>query len=219
MTDLSECKAVIFDVDGTLYDPRSLRRGIMMRFAAAYWKQPLAGLRAASILRAYRNSHEELRGNAYSEAAHLDLAAKKSGASASQIREIVAQWMETAPLGLLPLCVYPEAVDLLQKLEARGIPCGIFSDYPATKKLEAMKLSGFFKAVVCANDVGRLKPDPRGLLAVLKTMNVAAGKTVYIGDRTIDQEAATQAGMESILIRNAADYSELLRGWPSAKPS
>jgi phosphoglycolate phosphatase len=213
MTDISKFEAVIFDVDGTLYDQRRLRRAIMKRLAGAYWSHPVLGLRVARVLKAYRNGHEELRGQPYSAQKQLDLAASKSGMPGSQVREIIGRWMESEPLDLLSSCVYTGVTDLLEKLAGRRIPCGIFSDYPVKKKLEAMKLSHFFRNVNCADEVGWLKPDPRGLLAVAKSMGVAPEGVLYIGDRQIDQKAATQAGMKAILVYNARDYSELLRNF------
>jgi HAD superfamily hydrolase (TIGR01509 family) len=217
--DISNYKAVIFDVDGTLYDQRRLRRAIVRRFAAAYWRKPLTGLRTARVLQAYRNTHEELRGRPYFAEMHLKLAAEKSGEPSSQAREMVRRWIEFEPLELLAPCVYPGAGVLLQKLAERGIPCGIFSDYPAVDKLKAMKLGDFFSVVSCAEEAGFLKPDPRGLLDVLKRLGAEPEAAVYIGDRQIDSEAASQAGMKAVLIRNAESYSELLRDFSSASKS
>jgi FMN phosphatase YigB (HAD superfamily) len=211
MTDISKYKAVIFDVDGTLYDQRALRRAIVRRFAGVYWIKWFAGVRAGRVLQVYRNVHEEMRGHPYSAEAHLKLAAEKSGAPDSYVRETVARWMEGEPIELLSPCVYSGVVELLQALADRGIVCGVLSDYPAINKLKAMKLDHFFKTVSCADEAGWLKPDPRGLLAVLRNMNVEPSAAVYVGDREIDRDAAVQAGMKAELIHGAESYSELLR--------
>jgi HAD superfamily hydrolase (TIGR01509 family) len=219
MTDISKYKAVIFDVDGTLYDQRALRRAIVRRFLAAYWRKPFAGARAGRVLRVYRNVHEEMRGHPYSAEAHLKLAGEESGAPDSYVGETVARWMEDEPLDLLSPCVYSGVVELLQGLADRGIVCGAFSDYPAINKLKAMKLDHFFKTASCADEVGWLKPDPRGLAAVLRNMNVEPSSAVYVGDREFDRDAAVQAGMTAELIRGADSYSELLRGFSSRPKS
>ena len=210
MTDISKYKAVIFDVDGTLYDQRPLRRAIFRRFAAAYWRKPVLGARTARVLQAYRRGHEELRGQPYSVETDLNLAAEKSGVPVSEVREIVERWMEAEPLDLLASCVYSGVTGLLQKLADLGVPCGIFSDYPPEDKLKAMKLTSFFNCVKCADEVGWLKPDPRGLLAVLQSMGVEPGAAIYIGDRQVDHDAAIGAGMKVTLIHNEGSYSELL---------
>jgi HAD superfamily hydrolase (TIGR01509 family) len=219
MTDISKYKAVIFDVDGTLYNQRLLRRAIVRRFAAVYWIKWFAGVRAGRVLRVYRNAHEEMRGLPYSAEAHLKLAAEKSKASDSYVRETVARWMEDEPLELLSPCVYSGVIELLQGLADRGIVCGAFSDYPAINKLKAMKLDRFFKTVSCADEAGRLKPDPRGLLDVLKRLGAEPEAAVYIGDRQIDSDAAIQAGMKAELIHGADSYSELLRSFSSGSKS
>ncbi len=211
MTDISKYKAVIFDVDGTLYDQRALRRAILRRFAAVYWIRWIAGARVGRVLRVYRNVHEKMRGHPYSAEAHLKLAVEKSEAPDSYVRETVARWMEDEPLELLSTCVYSGVVELLQGLADRGIVCGVFSDYPAMNKLKAMKLDRFFKTISCADEAGWLKPDPRGLLAVLRNLNVEPGAAVYVGDREIDRDAAIRADMKTVLIQNADSYSELMR--------
>jgi phosphoglycolate phosphatase/putative hydrolase of the HAD superfamily len=210
--DISKFKAVIFDVDGTLYNQRPLLRAILLRFAAEYWRKPALGARTALVLQAYRRGQEELRSQPYSAGAHLNLAAEKSGVPVSEVREITERWMEAEPLDLLAPCVYSGAAGLLEELADLDIPCGIFSDYPAQDKLNAMRLTSFFNCVKCADELGWLKPDPRGLLAVLKSMGVEPGAAIYIGDRWIDHDAAIRAGMKVTLIHNEGSYSELLRG-------
>ena len=58
---MSRFKAVIFDLDGTLYRPETLRRAMLLRLLHAHAVRPLRGLRTARVLRAYRNAQEHLR--------------------------------------------------------------------------------------------------------------------------------------------------------------
>lgn len=53
----------------------------------------------------------------------------------------------------------------------------------------------YFQAVVTSSDIGAAKPDPRLLLVVCKKLGVDPGRALYVGDRSIDHEAATAAGM------------------------
>ena len=206
-------RGIIFDVDGTLYDKRALQRRIAARLAATYWRKPIQGLRVIQALQAYRRAHEELRGQAFSSDLQLALAANKSGYAESELRGIVEEWFERWPLGLLSQCVYPQLPRFLRLLADRHIPCGVFSDYPAPAKLSAMGLACFFSHVRCATEVGRLKPDPAGILLLAHDMGLPPECTLYIGDRTMDLEAAAGAGMRGLLISRATTYSMLLNQW------
>ena len=207
---LNGIRGVLFDVDGTLYDQRALRRRMAARIAAAYWCRPDKGIHVIRALQAYRRAHEELRNQTYSSDLQLALAAKKTGYSVSDLRGVVEEWFERKPLELLGRCVYPDLPQFLRLLSERRIPCGVFSDYPAESKLSAMGLRDFFGHVLCAAEIGSLKPNPAGLLLLAEQMGQAPADMLYIGDRTIDLEAAAAAGMRGLLIGGRTTYATLV---------
>lgn len=207
---LNGMRAVIFDVDGTLYQQRALRRRMTARLAATYWSRPDKGIHVIKALQAYRRAHEELRNQTYSSDLQLALAAKKAGYTVSDMRGVVEEWFARKPLDLLARCVYPELLQFLRLLSERRISCGVFSDYPAEAKLSAMGLRDFFAHVLCAAEVGSLKPNPAGLLLLAKRTGLAPADMLYIGDRTIDLEAAAAAGMRGLLIQDKTTYATLV---------
>ena len=73
-----------------------------------------------------------------------------------------------------------------------------------------MKLRDFFDHVLCAAEVGSLKPNPAGVLLLAERMGLAPADMLYIGDRTIDLEAAAAAGMRGILVGGGMTYSTLV---------
>lgn len=206
---LGHVRGVIFDVDGTLYDQSALRWRIVPRIVAAHWTRPTNGVRVIRALLAYRQAHEELRNQAFSADLQLAAAAEKCGYTVAEVHVTVDQWFERAPLDLLPRCVYSGIPEFLHLLSELRISCGVFSDYPAEAKLSAMGLKRFFSHVLSAAEVGRQKPDPIGILTVAREMGLAPECTLYVGDRTIDLEAASKAGMQGILVQRGASYSIL----------
>ncbi len=56
-------------------------------------------------------------------------------------------------------------------------------------------IDGYFESVVTSSDVGAAKPDPRVLLVTCEQLAVDPARALYIGDRPIDQQAASAAGM------------------------
>jgi phosphoglycolate phosphatase/putative hydrolase of the HAD superfamily len=115
----------------------------------------------------------------------------------------VSEWIEKRPLDLVARSIYPDLTSLLSRAAERGIKLAVVSDYPAKEKLRALELERFFGCVLSPSDprMGRLKPDPGGILAVLQELKIDASSAVYIGDRPeVDAEAARRAGIACIIL-------------------
>jgi putative hydrolase of the HAD superfamily len=100
-------------------------------------------------------------------------------------------------------------MELLAEARRSGLRLGIFSDYPAEAKLNALGISSYFETVVCSRDpqVQRFKPNPKGLQVVAQRLGVDCRRTAYIGDRPeIDGVAAHKAGMRSFIIRGCRRF-------------
>jgi HAD superfamily hydrolase (TIGR01509 family) len=197
---------LIFDVDGTLYRQGPVRRGMALRLFSYTIRNPLAGVKAAAFLRHYRRAQERLRGNgSYRDQLHT--ACLDSGIKLEWGEGCVREWIEKRPLDLVAKAIYPDLTNLLVRAAERGIKLAIVSDYPAQEKLRALGLDRYFRCVISPPDsrVTRFKPDPSGILAVLRELKVDAAEAVYIGDRPeVDAEAARRAGVACIIVGRAS---------------
>jgi putative hydrolase of the HAD superfamily len=220
--DARRVKAVIFDVDGTLYRQAPLRRAMAVRLLRAHLLHPIRGLGTMRALSAYRNAQEHLRaepGDSDLNGAQLRYAAERTGLDPDTIAADVTRWMDTAPLELLPRFVQPDLEDLLQSLRAWGLGLGVLSDYDAGPKLDALGIRGRFDVVVCAQqpEVSAFKPDPRGLQFAVDRLGVDAGDALYIGDRPdVDAVAAAAAMVPCAILADrhpssSADADSFLR--------
>ena len=204
---IAPLRAVLFDVDGTLYRQAPLRRRLAFALLRAYVASPREGLAVARALAAYRRAQEQLRASPHR---YADLGAEQIARAASLatcdeawLHGLVAQWLERAPLALLAGAAWPDAVDCLRFLRAAGLRLAIVSDYPADAKLRALGVDGLFDVVVSAQDpaVGQFKPSHSGITAALRRLGVASREAVYVGDRAaIDAPAAAAAGVECFII-------------------
>lgn len=210
-------RAVLLDMDGTLYEQRPLRRAMLGRLLREVAISPRQGSRTLRVLQAYRSAQEALRldrvedarrdrqsdtGSAAAEA-QLRVAARRAGVSEGVVAEIVARWMEGEVLPILAAFRRPWLVEFLRASANRGMPLGLVSDYPAAAKAEVLGVHHFMSVIVCAHDaeVGAFKPDPRGLLVAAERLGVPPGETIYIGDRPhVDAAAASAAGMRCVII-------------------
>jgi len=90
--------------------------------------------------------------------------------------------------------------ELLQAIDAAGIPRAIISDNPSVSKLEAMGVAEGWAAVVDCSALGALKPLPDGLQAASDHMKIAPEHLVHIGDRDkTDGEMARKLGAGFLL--------------------
>jgi FMN phosphatase YigB (HAD superfamily) len=218
---LAGVRAVIFDVDGTLYRQAPLRRAMAKRLARAYVAHPFVGHRTMRILRAYRHAQEELRaGAATGDLAEeqLALAARRAGANRETVLASVERWMELAPLDVLAVCGQPDLRASLQSLHSSGLQLAVLSDYPAEAKLQALGIRDLFDVVVCAQEpeVKVLKPDPRGLVLVLERLGAGVAEALYVGDRAdVDAPTARAAGVACAIVGPARSAGEGFWSVPS----
>ena len=228
---LSLADALVFDLDGTLYDQAPVRRGMFWRLLSKHLRQPVQGVSTVRSLRAYRNAQDFLRsaeftGDDISET-QIEIASRWTGVKKGIVASNVARWMEEEPLDLIAESTWDGVTEFLQAAKDRHLRLAVFSDYPATAKLAAMRLTQFFDVVVTAQDpeVQRFKPDPRGIDVLLRRLGVEKNRAIYIGDRpNIDALAASRAGIRCVIIgrkrhkgtnppfwMEVSDYQELYR--------
>ena len=200
---------VIFDVDGTLYNQRSLRlrmaRDLVINSALRFDRSTLR------ILSAYRRIREEV-GDAEVvdfEPVLIERTAAAARCKPHAVRAAVDEWINQRPLPYLKACRYPGVAKLFTGLKRHGKMIGVLSDYPAVAKVAALSLTA--DVIIAAGDdaVRRLKPDPRGLELMLAATGTRAEAAVMIGDRVErDGAIASRVGMRA-LIRS----SQPIAGW------
>ncbi|MFS0784321.1 HAD family hydrolase [Bacillus sp. 1P06AnD] len=98
---------------------------------------------------------------------------------------------------------------MLQNLKDKGYKLGIYTG-KARKSLDislkALNIGDYFDAAVTGDDVSCPKPDPEGLLNVLKILNVPANETIYVGDSEGDIMAGKAAGMGTVGVQWMPTY-------------
>ena len=200
-------RAVLFDVDGTLYRQRPLRFLMAAELATLAFRQPRRAPAVWRALSAYRKAQETLRGRDEADSAQqLRIAAAQVGMTQDGVAAIVDEWMIERPLKYLSRCRADGLVDLLDFLTSRHVRIGVLSDYPAQKKLDALGVGQYFSLVLCGGDpdVGAFKPNPRGFLAACETWQLAPADVLYVGDRVdADAAGAHAAKMPAVIVTDA----------------
>jgi FMN phosphatase YigB (HAD superfamily) len=199
--DWSSVKLVVFDVDGTLYNPKRLRwRMLAMLARDAFTRR---SLRTINVLADYRREREVL-----ADSFTVDFDARLIAGVARRVRlapeaveRIVEDWIHDRPLPYLLREIVAGAPALFDALRRTNRKIGILSDYPAVAKIAALNLRA--DHIVAARDVGLMKPSPLGLLTLISAAGETPATTVLIGDREERDGAAADAAEVRFLFRTA----------------
>lgn len=210
-------KAVIFDVDGTLYDQTKLRFLMLLEMGKFLLRSPQRSLDLKILwnFRKAREKHAGLETPNLEEQQYI-WGARASGVSSEKVRQVVKEWMYEKPLPFLNRCGYKGVHELFFCLKEKGVVIGIFSDYPAHDKLNILGLHP--DAIITAThpEVSRLKPDPAGLLQAAAELQTPIRECLFIGDREErDGRCARRAGMPYIIMASGQKERQFrqLRAW------
>ena len=176
-------RAIVFDFDLTLADSS---QGFIAchRFAASQFglPEPSPTAIAASIGTPLDIVFTRLYG------------AKHAGVAEGYIRAY-QEYADRVMTGLTVML--PGAVDTVHRLHSGSLKLGIVSQklrYRVEEVLRRESLLDCFGVVLGGDDIPAFKPDPRGLVMAIESLD-ARGASLYVGDTTIDAEAARNANV------------------------
>lgn len=185
---MSDGRAIVFDLDGTLIDSAPDIQGIANHLLAREGRPPLTlpevhgfiGHGAGTFVQRMRAA----RGLA--EADHDRLLA-----------EFIAAYDDAVHL----TTVYPGVPQALQALSAAGWRLAVCTNKPeraARAVLRHLHLLDRFGAVIGGDSTPARKPDPAPLLAAFAALG-AGQPRLYVGDSDVDAETARAAGLPFLL--------------------
>jgi FMN phosphatase YigB (HAD superfamily) len=178
--NISDYRAIILDLDGTLY-----------------YQMPLRLCMAFNLLRYYvlhlNRLHELLR--------LRDFRKTREHGQLGEAGEVTAYWMQEAPLKYVYRFRDKKLLALMQGLRNKGVKIIVYSDYPAKKKLEALRFEVDY--CFCASDpeINCLKPDTKGIKQIIAVVQKPVEQMLFIGDRyEKDGKCAEGVGMEYVIL-------------------
>jgi HAD superfamily hydrolase (TIGR01549 family) len=202
-------KAVLFDVDGTLYH-QPLMRAFMAAELATLPATQGSMQRAREvwrILRIFRHVREELRApeplDEPLERLQYTAASRTCGHAPEVIAGVVDEWMYRRPVKYLRLCRRAGLRACVEGLRREGLRVGALSDYPVQEKLAALGVLPHFSVALCTTEpeINAFKPHPAGFLRASEQWGLRPAEVLYVGDRAdVDAAGAAAAGMPCVIV-------------------
>lgn len=223
-------KAVLFDLDGTLYSYAICHRRAL-KTAGVVAKSEL-GLNTGEFIDLYEESrqtvHRRLLGTAGSHNRLLyfnELVFKCTGKTSVAVIKRLEKGYWSGFFRKMRL--YPGVTRLLQKLGKCSVRLALVTDMTAAiqfEKIERLKLANMFDVVVTSEEAGCEKPDVKIFELCLRRLDLGSDSVICVGDDfERDAMGAQAAGLEFVLFmpkarpvaqyrcRIARSFSELTR--------
>jgi putative hydrolase of the HAD superfamily len=195
--DWKNLRAVILDVDGTLYDQTKLRRKMFYALLKYYSIRPLQ-LKDLLILyhfRAEREKRFDYCGTDLDNEQYQWCAAKVA-APLDRIKWVISKWIFEFPTTYLLSCRFEGISSLIELLVKHNIKVAVYSDYQATDKLKSLQIKA--DLIIASTDpkINCMKPQQKALVYIMNTLNVNHNECLFIGDRyELDGECAKRANI------------------------
>ncbi|MCP4648015.1 MAG: HAD-IA family hydrolase [bacterium] len=191
-------EAVLFDLDGTLLDYKEAQRK-----ATNYSRQFFDLVNSPEI------QSFESRGIPLPNSQNIQKAFQRAGVQANPEVFLNNYFSSLSQQGIL----IKGAKEIVLSLYD-NVKLAVVSNGSGDVQIPRMKKAGiarFFHHKFFSRDVGAAKPDPAILNLAMNTLNVSAGKTLFIGDSTTsDQPAALSAKIDFFLFKGSFKDPELL---------
>ena len=187
---VSQVRALIFDLDGTLIDSKLDLIHAVNAMLVEMGRERLS----AEVISGYIGHGAPV------------LVSRALGAAASEqdcthALQFFLKYYEEHKLD--NTCAYPGVQETLAGFSRRQLPMAVLTNKPvrvSVRLLEALGLANYFQSIYGGNSFETKKPDPLGANAILREMGVPAGKTAIVGDSEVDVQTARNAGTAAIAV-------------------
>lgn len=198
-------KAVVFDLDDTVYDYRfcdryaveRLRRHCMKAFSIQGEEFNQAYGKAKQIVKERLGNVGASHNRMLYMQTFLELIAQKPSVHALELYNIYWDSM------LQTMRLYDYVLPLFRTLSQQGIRIAVLTDLTANiqhRKIKKLGIAEYVDVLVTSEEAGQEKPDGKMFGLVMEKLNLLPGQILMVGDSyKKDIEGAKAAGMHGIL--------------------
>lgn len=193
--NLENLKGIIFDCDGVLFDSRNVNIQFYNRIRSFFYLPPLSSEQEDFVhTHSVQDSFRHILPPGYEK-------------EFPRIRK------QLDYSKLLPYMQMEDGLpELMDFLSGKKVKTAINTNRTDTMNLllTTFGLEKYFWPVVTAADVSRPKPHPESLFRILDQWSVMPHEVVFIGDSTVDQEAAMGASTPFWAFKNEGLQAQML---------
>jgi HAD superfamily hydrolase (TIGR01509 family) len=189
MSSASAPRAVAFDFDGTLLDSLPL-----VLAAITHATEPFGGRPTMDIFPRLGGPPERFLPALIEDLRHLPVALERLHSFHRQNAHLIQP--------------YEGAKVLLEQLRRAGVHAALWTgrDRESTEwLLGEHQLADLFATIVCGDDLPTHKPDPAGLVEIMRRLGVSAEETLLVGDADVDVLGGAACGVDTLLIRHTRE--------------
>jgi HAD superfamily hydrolase (TIGR01549 family) len=213
-------RLVIFDLDGTLYNQRCIRRRMLLELGLYCLRHP-SELASLEVIAEFRRARERLADEGVERIRDLQYQrpASRLGIDPEKVAEVVGEWIEERPLRHLRGCRSTAVEELFEALRESGKRIAVFSDYPVQAKVRVLGLNPDFIAAADDPEIDHLKPHTAGLDYLMSRSGFTPEQCLMIGDREDrDGACARRAGMRYLIKTPSPRAPHHFRGFRELLP-
>jgi FMN phosphatase YigB (HAD superfamily) len=201
---ITEYKAVVFDLDGTLYYQRILRIKMAWMLGSYYlchfWR-----IKELFVVKKFREVREKWvdqdKDGTFLEEKQYRYVPDIMGLTYERVKRTVETWIYDKPLKAVSETADRELLRIIGRLRDGGQKVFVFSDYPIEDKLKALGLTVDGMYAATDERLNELKPSPKGLYLIMEDHGLLAADILMTGDRmSRDGLAAINAGCDYIIL-------------------
>lgn len=213
---MSAKKAVVFGIDGVLFDAALQTSNARLRAVKAMIE---AGL-PVDVESCYRTLEDVVTELGPDSTRHFDKLLERLGLpwSPNIIAAGVVAYREASPVYLKP---YPDTIPTILKLRDEGVRLGCCSAGKSVKqwqKLISLGLQHLFHSVVISQDVGTDQLGSQVIKRVLESLPAKPQETLFVGaNRQTEIQVANDSGLVSVLLASRDSRSNKASGLPDPK--
>jgi len=196
-------KAVLFDLGGTLIEslnPAEVHRKILEFHGVKVSSNDIAKAISANQERHDPREMAKL-GKTYWVKWNLKILEQLG---IEENREFLAEKIDELWFEYDNVKAYPDVIETIRKLKARGIRLGIVTNWLGgefTQILRKLNLTDYFDVIVGADARRKAKPDKEIFLYAISKLRVRPEEAIFVGDSAkYDCEGARKAGLKPLLI-------------------
>lgn len=194
LIDIRRVRAIAFDCDGVLFDSADANKAYYNRILDRFGKPPMTGEQFA-----YTHMHTARESLRYLFPDN------------GLLPGVLAFSKELTYMPFIRLMkIEPDLKPLMKRIKP-CYPTAIATNRTDTmgRVLETHGLEDQFDLVVTALDVENPKPEPDSLYRVANHFQIQPDELMYVGDSTVDEQAARAAGVIFVAYDNPSLYADI----------